>query len=245
MGTLSFMLPFEVITLLMSCAEEVKSWCEFTPSTEYLKSTLEQWAQRMNVSFECLLALGLWGDSAPMGQRDSLYLFLWNILGGSNNERFWFCAFSKNSCCDCGCEGRCTFNVVFDVLSWNLRALLLRLFPWCRHDNVAWEDSPYANDRKRAERAGETLIAGGAIIRKRGDWQWFKQLFNFKGWQAKVGTMCFCCDCLFSEIRIFGMHARWRLHPAKHVHWLRAYVLTLGQGIRLLEAMATASEQEG
>ena len=221
--------------VLMSTCEEIQSWCEFTPSQEYLKSTLDEWSSRMNTSVHLLLALGLWGDSAPMGHRDSLYLFLWNILGGSNHERFWFCAFSKNSCCDCGCEGRCTFSVVFDVLAWALRHLLLRIYPRRRHDDVEWEDSPYKSDKKRVAMGGEKLPFGAGIIRKRGDWQWFKQLFNFAGWSAtSAGAMCWCCNCTFVSMRDFGMHARWRLNLTKHGEWLRSYVKSLAKGARIL-----------
>jgi len=53
-------------------------------------------------------------------------------------------------------------------------------------------------------------------VEVRGDWAFFKEVFNFPGWREK-GMCCWRCRCTLAEIRQTGLDAAWR--SAKLGHW--------------------------
>ena len=65
-GKLNFILPFEILMVVLAMSPNgIRDWSSFSLAQAPLRARLLEWSQRMNVSFNDLLALGLWGDSAP------------------------------------------------------------------------------------------------------------------------------------------------------------------------------------
>ena len=124
-GLLHFILPFEILANKVD-ENNVASFAAIPAGQEVLQKTLLGWCQRTQSVFDDrLLSLGVWGDSAPFLRRDSVYLMLWNLLSGSDHKRYWFTTFTKRTTCSCGCFGRHTFEVVWQVMKWCLEALQL------------------------------------------------------------------------------------------------------------------------
>ena len=159
-----------------------------------------------------------------MNTRDSLYLFLWNIISGVHQTRFWFVGLTKRSICQCGCDGQHTFQVIWDVLAWALQACLLRRYPKRRHDGVPFSKSPYPNDRKRAQKANQKLQFGVGVVQKRGDWQWLASMLNLANWASRKTNFCFRCACDVVGMQSFGLHTEWRHTVLSHTTWLTEYL---------------------
>jgi len=72
------------------------------------------------------------------------------------------------------------------------------MYPQARHDGVAWEDSKFPGDKKRALRARnrERWCFGAACCQKRGDWSWMKQALGMVGWRETSGKGRCCWKCL-------------------------------------------------
>ena len=125
-GFLYFMLPFEVLAGMVT-PNTVRAWAAMPDDKKMLGRTLNDWSRRTHTKNDGkILTMGVWGDAAPFHTRDSLYLMLWNILSGTSHKRFWFTVFTKRTTCDCGCRGRHTFEVVWEVMKWCLEAMQTR-----------------------------------------------------------------------------------------------------------------------
>ena len=59
-------------------------------------------------------------------------------------------------------------------------------YPSERHDASPWS----ASDKSRACLAGD-LGARGVLCQVRGDWSWYKQIFDFPSWSGK--EICWRC----------------------------------------------------
>ena len=72
---------------------------------EKIQKLIDAWAEKTGVESndQPVVGVGVWGDTAPYGTRDSLAVLLFNILGSV--QRYWFCVFSKRTACACGCKG--------------------------------------------------------------------------------------------------------------------------------------------
>ena len=117
-------------------------------------------------------------SAAAVRTSDSLFLVHWQfLLGLMTHMRLWICCFTKRSICNCGCKGRCTFNIVFEAIAWSMRALLIGRYP--SHGPGGSKLTGW-----REKLAGSHLRIRGAMIRKFGDWQWHKQALNMVGWEA-------------------------------------------------------------
>ena len=138
-GKLYFLLPFEILANTISDSN-LQSFAAIPDGQEGLLRTLEGWCQRTHSAPDGkTLALGIWGDSAPFHTRDSLFLMLWNILSGGHHKRYWFTTFTKRSSCNCGCMGRHTFEVVWEVMRWSLESLQARMFVTDNMEGVSYQ----------------------------------------------------------------------------------------------------------
>ena len=75
LGRLYFLLPIEILASLIT-EVDVAEWCEFALDQGDLLNVMTAWCERMGIIPLHVLAMGLWGDSAPYDANDSLYLFL-------------------------------------------------------------------------------------------------------------------------------------------------------------------------
>ena len=180
---------------------------------------------------EDIACIGLWGDGAPYHTRDSLNVLIFNVLSGTHNKRYFICGWSKRMTCQCGCGGRCTFDSVYKVCSWFMAAWKCGVYPAFRDDNVAFEDSDRVGDRQRAEWAKECrrMSSRGCCIRKRADWQFYKQALSLVGWQPE-GPLKRCCPVCFANWTTFpftnpSMSSLWRRHRLTHQVFLQLMIL--------------------
>ena len=145
---------------------------------------------------------------------------LWNVLSGIHNDRWVFCAFAKKRACACGCFGRHTFEVVWAVMAFALRALCFGVYPAIRDDGVPFAESPYKTDKLRAKLANKKLKIFGGCIQKRADWQWYKQAIGLVGWKAEGPSRRICFRCAANETSApwtdFGLGALWRFTLYSH-----------------------------
>ena len=120
-------------------------WTSFDDSQKGFEEDLKSWATRLAVDLSAFawLCIGLWGDSAPYSHKDSVFLLLWHVLNGSDRTICWFCSFTKRHICRCGCLGRCTFNGVFEVAAWTLKACLAGKFPMLDHKNQPFKEGSW------------------------------------------------------------------------------------------------------
>ena len=72
--------------------------------------------------------------------------------------------FRKGRFCQCGCQGFHTLQILFDIIAWSFRYLLLARMPDCRHGQSPWT----AYDS--ATRMGpSTIVPRGGLLQVRGD----------------------------------------------------------------------------
>jgi len=185
-----------------------QQWSAFTADQHGFASSMTDWGNRLgvDVSAKPTLALGLWGDAAPISNRDSIFLLLFSVLSGVCRERFWICTFTKKQLCRCGCKGRCTFDAVFVVIAWMFRALVAGTYPHVNHEGDAFPSGP------RKDKAGSPLRVRAACIRLFGDWSWNKQAFGLQGWRAEGPDqrVCWCCGANKFNCYDFTSSAPWR-----------------------------------
>jgi hypothetical protein len=187
MGTLSFLPIHEVVDSVVK-EEGVSAVCSSLDAQAAIQHDLHDWGSRVGADTKDgpWTALGIWGDSGPYNTRDSVFLVHFAFLLGTISmtmRRFWVCTFSKRDICRCGCSGRCTFDVVFKVIAWSMRALLTRLWPSRDHNGQPWTTANKL--RKRLGEAGEKLRVAAGMVRKFGDWQWFKQGLGLTSWAGE------------------------------------------------------------
>jgi hypothetical protein len=215
-GNLFFLLPHELLPLLVR--GNLNAWTSFDESVRELQHVVANWREKNLVADDTnnLVAMSVWGDSAPYNTRDSLILFLWSALSGDNQDRFWITAFPKQSMCNCGCHGRHTFDGVWRVLSWSFKALLSGKYPEKRHDETPF--GKLVGDRNRAKQAGKDLNVRGCCIQSRGDWSWHKQCADLQDWvqsSVKPKAVCWLCQANNHDLPYWdaSKEAKWRFRP--------------------------------
>ncbi|MFM7981330.1 MAG: hypothetical protein ACKPKO_18640, partial [Candidatus Fonsibacter sp.] len=65
------------------------------------------------------------------------------------------------------------------------------------------------NDLWRAKQAGKMFTNTGVLLQCRGDWAFYKQIFNFPGWNE--ASICWRCGCSAAE-RDYSDDALRRTH---------------------------------
>ena len=215
-GYLYFLLPHELLPLLVK--DSLHAWTVFDDSIRELQHVVNQW-RATNIpgdDRDDLVAMSVWGDSAPFNTRDSLALFLWSALTGDNQNRFWITVCAKSSMCGCGCHGRHTLDAIWSVLAWSFRCLLTGTYPGKRHDGTDF--GTLLGDRKRSNRAGKKLGVRGCCVQARGDWAWHKQSADLQDWVQSSTTdkpVCWMCpaNCRGFPYWDASLHANWRRQP--------------------------------
>ena len=184
--------------------DSVESWTSFDETQRGFRDELIHWSQRVGVLLDGnWTAIALWGDSAPYTTRDSVFLLTFTALSGTHRSRFWIGALSKRRLCACGCKGRCTFDGIFSVVAWSMRALLAGRWP--RADHLGNELTGWRRDL-----AGQPLKTHAACIGKCGDWAWHKQVLNMRGWRdGPAQSCCWLCNATINDDD-FSLTAAWR-----------------------------------
>lgn len=188
---------------------EEDDWCNIEDSQRGFLTALSAWGSRTGVATDTgdFVCIGLWGDSAPHTHRDSLNLIQFTVLSGIHRKRYWICAFPKRDMCRCGCFGRCSFDAVFEVVAWSLRALAAGVFPSVDHKGVPFPDESY-----RGKLAKKPMKVRGACVAMCADWAWHKQVLGMQGWRGEGDEkrMCWMCCANSSNCFDVSMAATWR-----------------------------------
>jgi hypothetical protein len=140
-----------------------------------LSSTMAKWKSACQIGpDEPIMGVGIWGDLAPLNNRDGMLILLWNSVTGIVHDRHPICAMSKRMLCKCGCKGRCTFDDLFRVVLWIRVAWLTQSYPAARDDGVEFKDSKRVGDKARAKWATRrrNMRCKAGCVQKRGDWAW-------------------------------------------------------------------------
>ena len=135
-----------------------------------------------------LIALGLWGDGVPVNwdRTESVDVFSLNFPGAGGQykgPRLPLVGLSRHLISEH------TFHDILEVVTWSLRHCQVGAHPRAMHDRDDW----YASDNARAKQAGAPLSANGdakaTLVQTRGEWKYYKEIFNFPAWNTKAG----CC----------------------------------------------------
>jgi hypothetical protein len=82
--------------------------------------------------------------------------------------------------------------------------------PSSRHDGKPWK----ADDVARSKKGGSALGFVAGLLQVRGDWAFYKEVFEFPGWQSKQCCWRCCANNAPGEagdFRICSTEADWRL----------------------------------
>ena len=147
-----------------------------------------EWCQHADVAVPVadagsVIPVGLHGDGVQYtttmraGGAKSIVAISFNVLAGSldfKKKRFMISVISKESLCDCGCEGFHTLQDIFAVVAWSFQHMRGHAAPRARHDGTPWT----AHDVKHRSSSRRAPLA--AVIQVRGDWDWMSQAYRFR-----------------------------------------------------------------
>ncbi len=91
---------------------------------------------------------------------------------------------------------------------WDVLSLSKGDYPSERHDGRPWHPT---EDKTRHGKSGQYDFRA-CLLQCRGDWQWFKALFGFKGWAS--ANICWRCRANRSDVPFTdpSPNALWRFH---------------------------------
>ena len=219
--------PHETLHALVPEGRE-SEWASFDETQQGFRQSLADWSTRTGTNLHGFwMCLALWGDSAPHTKKDSLYLLTYRVLNGTRRRRVWIAALSKRSLCRCGCFGRHTFDGLFGVLAWSMKALASGVWPHRNHLN-----QPFSKDDWRSGWAKQDMRFRGAVIAKNGDWAWHKQTLGMRGWQER--HLCWLCTATLYD-RDFTANGLRRLNART----MSAFLASAYSGTQYLSKLFT------
>lgn len=219
--SLPFLLPHEVLHSLFVKGKLGNATSTRENCSKALWKHLRDAASMTDRRPQDIFAVGLHGDGTPCGANESLEQLSWSLpcwLGEGFGPRFLIFATLK-----CFMVKHETWNAVFEVIAWSFKCLFGQSFPDSRHDGAPWA----ATDKQRSSLSG-ALGAMAILCHCRGDWAFFKEVFNFPAWNAR-DSMCWMCNANKETMKDGSQSAPWRSHrkgPNDLLRDLRA------QGIR-------------
>lgn len=149
------------------------------------------------------ICLGLHGDAVPHTKNRSIEVLSWNFLAKGLHRRFPICAIEKDFCA----KGQ-TLEKILEIVCWSLKCLSSGRFPTSRHDRSPWTSA----DKARKAKARAALPCRAGLLEIRGDWAWYKEMFNFPSWSSH--TICWQCRATQRNgafpYHDFSTRASWR-----------------------------------
>ena len=151
-------LPIQDIVYTTVDPDCTAEYCSFTPEAAKLDVELGDTIRRVSATRKPTdSGIAIWGDCARYHTRDSVHLLTFYFLSGIHHLRHWLVAFSKRDTCQCGCRGKCTYDVVFDVIGWMLKWCALGRMPNTNHLGQKFSELKGEANRQRAKLAGRLL----------------------------------------------------------------------------------------
>ena len=212
-----------------------ESWLDFLPDQYDTRRNLSDFGKEhgIDTSVGLWALLGIWGDSAPLSKRDSLYLVTFRVMNGRHRRRIWVAGLRKSKLCQCGCFGRHTFNEIFLMIAWSFQALLCGRFPAKDHAGCSFVSK---KDQWRLDMLKVKLLCKAFLDDLFGDWQFHKQVVGVRDWtgHGTDGKMRWLCDGGLYGSCIDGSHdcydtsidASWRPTQDDKEVWSRLDSLT-------------------
>ena len=116
----------------------------------FLADLVKTWTEHPDVMLDCddktkVIVAGLHCDgvsytsSVRAGEQRSILAASINVLSASErlrNRRMPLFVLPKRKLCTCGCQGYCTFQAIFKIISWSFQSLCAATMPTCRHDGT-------------------------------------------------------------------------------------------------------------
>ena len=159
------------------------------------------------------LGFGIHGDGIPCNydRTESVIMVSLNLpgLGGKNGRlRIPLIALP-----DWACSSN-TYDDIFGVVAWQMRLMLARESPTCRHDRTEWNHT----DKKR-NGAKVHIPVPCVCVQIRGDWDWMGKCFHLPFHSVKGGC-CWLCGVRRNEVSMGRMRTQvWasRVGSPSHV----------------------------
>ena len=146
---------------------------------------VQEFALALGVDAAKVIPLGVHGDGVPFAAKmtDSLEQLSWNFCAQPASQRVLFTAIPKSAV-----AGRATWDALLAIFSWSMRQLALGVWPSLRHDGSPWGPK----DTSRATKGGVQFPMLAALVQCRGDWVFYKQIFDFLSWSSM--NICWKCS---------------------------------------------------
>ena len=197
-----FLLPHEVAQALhnnnkLTHAKTTKATCP-----KGVWKHLREAANVLGSSIGDLHAFGIHGDGTPCGAKESVEQLSWSLPcweGEGFAPRFLIFSVLKEFVVKTE-----TWNAVFEVIAWSFKCLFAKCWPEKRHDGTAF----CSTDVNRSKLSGPMSVQG-VLCQARGDWKFFKEVFNFPAWNNK-SSMCWMCSADRDTMKDFSSAASWR-----------------------------------
>ena len=77
--------------------------------------------------------------------------------------------------CQCGCKGRCTYNVIMSWLRWSFGVVAAGAWPRTRHDGAPFGEE----ERFRLEQSDKRFPHKSMIMFLKGDWVEFSERLGY------------------------------------------------------------------
>ena len=154
----------------------------------HMQAVVAEWCQKLHMDPSRVVPIGLHGDGVPYSAKmgDSLEQMSWNFCVGRNSFRILFAALPRSL------MAGTTMEALLALFAWSMRCMLSGQHPSARHDGNVFT----YNDRKRKAMASKPFVLIGALLQVRGDWDWYKKIFNFPGW----ANLRICWRCRASRV---------------------------------------------
>ena len=176
----------------MMAGSDPSEWClssEALSADRGLGPLLRTWAAHDDVRFRGdlrqMAILGIHCDGVSYttnlraGGARSILIASMNVVSSPRdkrrNHRQPLFVIRKARLCGCGCGGYHTLQVLFEVVAWSLRCLLVGQSPTTRHDGT-----PFTAEDLESRVQGGERIPHACLLQIRGDWEWLAQCFRLR-----------------------------------------------------------------
>lgn len=202
-----FLLPHEVLHYL--CGMDAVTLESFRADPETpLSKVVSESCSKTGLDPATVLPMGLHGDGAPFAakMKDSLEQFSWNLCSQPTSTRIIFTAIPKRF------VGENTMNDILQIFTWSMKCLASGKMPSSRHDStdfVASDRASTSKQKSRVQLAGASIGVTACLVQVRGDWAFFKSVFNMPSWSSE--HICWLCKATKNPGSPFDFRGKaWR-----------------------------------
>lgn len=199
-----FLLPHEMVQVLHMNGKLTSATTKKETCPKGVWSHLRKAANLLEMPISEIIACGIHGDGTPCGAKESLEQISWSLpcwQGEGFSPRFLIFSVLKEFVAK-----QSTWNAVFEIIAWSFKCLFAKQWPEQRHDASPWG----TKDVGRSKLTGAMAVSA-VLCQARGDWAFFKEVFNFPAWNCK-DSMCWMCSASRDTMTDFSQTAPWRIN---------------------------------